>query len=58
MRSMYETERTLNECSSFIMQLRIDQKSMPPSNKKRELKNRIVDHNSKFYALEQKFKKI
>ena len=24
MRSMYETERTLNECQSFIMQLRID----------------------------------
>ena len=24
MRSMYETERTLNECSSFILQLKID----------------------------------
>ena len=24
MRSMYETERTLNECQSLLMQLRID----------------------------------
>ena len=58
MRSIYETERTLNECQTYIMQLRIDQKSMPPSNKKRELKNRIVEYNSKYYALENKFKKI
>ena len=58
MRSIYETERTLNECQTYIMQLRVDQKSMPPSNKKRELKNRIADYNSKYYALEQKFKKI
>jgi hypothetical protein len=49
---MYETEKTLNECSSFIMHLRIDQKSMPPSNKKRELKNRIVEYNEKYYQLE------
>lgn len=58
MRSMYETERSINECQSFIMQLRIDQKSMPPSNKKRDLKNRICDYNSKYYSLEQKFKKM
>ena len=58
MRSMYETERSINECQSFIMQLRIDQKSMPPSNKKRDLKTRICDYNSKYYSLEQKFKKM
>lgn len=40
------------------MQLRIDQKSMPPSNKKRDLKNRICDYNAKFYGMEQRFKKI
>ena len=55
---MYETERSINECQSFIMQLRIDQKSMPPSNKKRDLKSRICDYNSKYYSLEQKFKKM
>lgn len=58
MRSMYETERTLQECQSFIMQLRIDQKSMPPSNKKRDLKNRICEYNAKFYAMESKFKRV
>ena len=31
---------------------------MPPSNKKRDLKNRICDYNSKYYSLEQKFKKM
>ena len=31
---------------------------MPPSNKKRDLKSRICDYNSKFYSLEQKFKKM
>ena len=40
------------------MQLRIDQKSMPPSNKKRDLKNRICEYNAKFYAMESKFKRI
>ena len=40
------------------MQLRIDQKSMPPSNKKKDLKNRIGTYNQRFYGLEQKFKKI
>ena len=58
MRSMYETEKTLGECSSFIMQMRIDQKSMPPSNKKRELKGRIVEYNEKYYTLDQRFKAI
>ena len=58
MRSMYETERTMNQCQSYIMQLRIDQKSMPPSNKKRDLKTRITEYNAKFYNLEGKFKKI
>jgi hypothetical protein len=55
---MYETERTLNECSSFLLQLKIDQKSMPPSDKKRLLKTRLQDYNTKFYALEAKFKKL
>lgn len=58
MRSMYETEKTLNQCSYFIMHMRIDQKSMPPSNKKRELKNRIVEYSEKYYHLEQKFKQM
>ena len=58
MRSIYETEKVLTECQSYIMQLRIDQKSMPPSNKKRELKNRICEYNANFYTLEQKFKKV
>ena len=58
MRSMYETERTLNECSSFILQLKIDQKSMPPCNKKKDLKSRLQDYNAKFYSLESKFKKL
>ena len=55
---MYETERTLNECQSFIMQMRIDQKAMAPSNRKKDLKNRIASYNQKYYGLEQKFKKI
>lgn len=58
MRSMYETERTLNEASSFILQLKIDQKSMPTSNKKRDLKTRLQEYNTKYYALEAKFKKL
>ena len=31
---------------------------MPPSNRKRDLKTRITDYSSKYYALEQKFKKV
>lgn len=58
MRSMYETERILTECQQYLMQLRIDQKSMAPSNKKRDLKNRIQDYNARFYMVEQKFKKV
>jgi hypothetical protein len=34
------------------MQLRIDQKSMPPSNKKRELKVRNEDYNARFYIID------
>jgi hypothetical protein len=58
MRSMYETERTLNECSSFLLQLKIDHKSMPPCQKKKDLKIRLLDYNTKFYSLESKFKKL
>ena len=58
MRSMYETERTLNECQSFIMQMRIDQKAMAPSNRKKYLKTRIATYNQKYFGMEQKFKKI
>ena len=31
---------------------------MPPSNRKWDLKTRITDYSSKYYALEQKFKKV
>ena len=31
---------------------------MPPSNKKRELKNRICTYNEKYYSLEGEFKKL
>ena len=58
MRSMYETERTLNECQSYLMQLRIDQKSMPPSNKKKDLKTRIQDYYARYDLIDSKFKKI
>ena len=38
--------------------MRIDQKAMAPSNRKKDLKTRIASYNQKYYGLEQKFKKI
>ena len=58
MRSMYEIERTLNECQSYISQMSIDQKSMPPCEKKKQLKVRLTDYSGKFYTLEEKFKRL
>ena len=58
LRSTYETERKLNECQSYIMQLRIDQKSMPPSNKKRDLKSRLAEYSAKYYTLETDFNRL
>jgi hypothetical protein len=38
--------------------MRIDQKAMAPSNRKKDLKTRIASYNQKYFGLEQTFKKI
>eukprot|EP00347_Sterkiella_histriomuscorum_P007874 403347232 len=44
----------LQQAHSYIMQLQIDQKSMPPSQKKKDLKTKLSEYNAKYHQLEVK----
>lgn len=44
----------MSDSHSYIRQMQIDQKSMGPSQKKKELKNRVTDFNAKYHQLDIK----